>query len=200
MDIKVGDYTIRQRDDGMYNARYLLDQWVERTGNNNTFMSFYLGRKATMELVRGLSESGTTAMATSYERVKGMGRPMKVDWMCPYLFVDFVLWFMSPADYKSVSKVVFERMVLQDGMKTKTELLKGALSGCGGYEEVKLIKWLNYTIVGKSDENVSVADMDGKTLESYDRLLSGLLFMSKVGMIGDFNALGDALKLYHEKG
>lgn len=200
MDIKVGDYTIRQRDDGMYNARYLLDQWVERTGNNNTFMSFYLGRKATMELVRGLSESGTTAMTTGYERVKGMGRPMKVDWMCPYLFVDFVLWFMSPADYKSVSKIVFERMVLQDGIKTKTELLNGALKNCVGYEESKLIKWLNYTIVGKSDENVSVADMDTEHLESYDRLLSGLLFMSKVGMIGDFNALGDALKLYHEKG
>lgn len=200
MDIKVGDYTIRQRDDGMYNARYLLDQWVERTGNNNTFMSFYLGRKATMELVRGLSESGTTAMATSYERMKGMGRPMKVDWMCPYLFVDFVLWFMSPADYKSVSEVVFERMVLQEGIKTKTKLLNGALKDCVGYEESKLIRWLNYTIVGKSDENVSVADMDTKYLESYDMLLSGLLFMSKVGMIGDFNALGDALKLYHEKG
>jgi len=199
MDIQVGDYVVRQREDGMYNARHLLDQWVERTKNNNTFMSFYFGKKTTMELIKGLSESGETALVTSYERVRNMGRPVKVDWMCPYLFVDFMLWFMSPKEYKMISRVVFERMVLQDGIKTKTELLKGALSGCGGYNENRLMKWLNYTMFGDADKNVSVTDMDGDTLESYDRLLSGLLFMVKVELIGDFDALGNTLKLFHEK-
>ena len=193
MDIQVNDYVLEQREDGMYNAKSLLKQWVNKTGKN-TYMYAYLERDKTKALVQGLS--GTVIIR---DVIKKTGRPTIVEWFNSVLFVDFVSWFMPAFDYEAISKTIYKRMFLQDSICSNIEELKTIMLECEGYEEAKLVKWLNYTIIGKTSKTLSVTDMDNITLEKFNSVLNGLLLMVKIGMINSFDSFGNTLKVFHEK-
>ena len=190
MDIQLKDYVIRQREDGMYNASYLLNQ-VNEKKSEKTPMIAYMRKQSTKNLINGLSEN-----SVFIEKMKSNGRPFDITWFSPYLFIDFVLW-LEPSIYEDVYMLVARRIAYKIIIERDCEKIENIASAYAGYDVSRVIKGINYAAIGKVNDHIDYYASDDD-LNAVIELMEQLYTEMINGTITNFDLLLKFFKKNHK--
>lgn len=192
--IKIGDYTIEIREDGMFNVSSLLEQWNEKNNACKRFDMFMRTDKG-KAAISGFEKDGIKVMdRVSAERTKG--KPKITTWFHPCMFEPFVKW-LSPLliDYIAVCKVSdkikeYELDRKIEGEFSKLESLVSSMPN-SKYEQIrKGVTW----VAARDKEEL---DYDDKKL--LYKVVSHFVFGIKMGFISDYNSLTKSLMNVYNK-
>ena len=192
--IKLGEYTIERREDGMCNVSSLLEQWNEKT-NSCKRIDMFLRTNKGREIISGYEEQGIKVMdRVSAERT--VGKPKITTWFHPCVFSHFVKW-LSPTlvDYFAVCHVSakFDEYELDRKIERELSKLEKLVSSMPNSKYEQIRKGMTWVVARDKAE----LDCDDKKL--LYKVVSHFVFGIEMGFIPDYNSLTKSLMNVYNK-
>lgn len=220
MTRKMGSFDVFQRTkDGFFDATALIKQWNAIESNTKKDIKDYLYINPTMELIKTICEregllekvakSGNfvnQVVSSSFKKRDGKsGRPEKVSFMHPVLFIDFAMWLNPTFKYDAI-KFVYDQMIFfrnesGDAYKELASSVSKIVSDEFMPKAIsKVAEAINYIVFSEHYPNIRNShgsENEMRELFSLERKLADLI---NDGFIEDYDSLINYMrKLWHKK-